>query len=194
MGRHIYQTEGFVIGHKNTGESNRLFYLLTRDFGLVVATAQGVRELKSKLRYTLQYLSYANINLVRGKGIWRLTTAEKLNHINTATKKENRIVAGRITNLLKRLLVHEAKHPDIFEETHEALDFLSKETLSPDEYKALEVIFVMRVLNMLGYWDSSSYSEFLARKQWSTELLSKIAPERKRVIQAINSALRETQL
>ena len=46
---HIYHTEGIILGSRNFGEAGKYYYLLTRDLGLVYASAQGVRKMSSKL-------------------------------------------------------------------------------------------------------------------------------------------------
>ncbi len=48
MSHSIYHTEGFVIASQDTGEANKYYKIYTKDFGLIGATAQGVRHLKSK--------------------------------------------------------------------------------------------------------------------------------------------------
>ena len=72
---HIHHTEAFVLGSSPKGEDSKLLRLYTRELGLVYAHAQAVRKLSSKLRFTLQDFSRASVDLVRGKEIWRVTTA-----------------------------------------------------------------------------------------------------------------------
>ena len=74
MSHHHYDTEGFVLGHLDIKESSRLLYLLTADFGLVLALAQGAREPRSKCAPTSRF-SLLRVGLVRGKEFWRLTSA-----------------------------------------------------------------------------------------------------------------------
>ncbi|MCE9517782.1 recombination protein O N-terminal domain-containing protein, partial [Candidatus Nomurabacteria bacterium] len=71
---HIYHTKSFVIGSYNRGEANKILVLYTREMGLVRAVAQGIRLNKSKLRFGLQDFSYASVDLVRGRDIWRVTS------------------------------------------------------------------------------------------------------------------------
>ena len=65
-----YNTEALVLGSRETGESDRVYALFTKDFGLVRARASSVRSEKSLMRYALQNYSRANVSLVRGGG-WR---------------------------------------------------------------------------------------------------------------------------
>ncbi|HFC76631.1 MAG TPA: hypothetical protein ENJ27_00135 [Candidatus Moranbacteria bacterium] len=69
----IYNTEGIVLSSFGVGEANKFFHIFTRELGLIQATAQSVRELKSKNRYGLQDFSVSDFSLVRGRDIWRIT-------------------------------------------------------------------------------------------------------------------------
>ena len=60
-----YNTEALVLGSRETGESDRVYALFTKDFGLVRARASSVRSEKSLMRYALQNYSRANVSLVR---------------------------------------------------------------------------------------------------------------------------------
>jgi len=71
----IHTTAGFIIFSRPYGEADKLISIFTRDFGLVTATARGIRLEKSKLRYHAQDYSLGVFSLVRGKEFWRLTSA-----------------------------------------------------------------------------------------------------------------------
>ena len=71
----IHTTPGFIIGSRPYGEAGKMLSIFTRDFGLVTATAQGIRLERSKLRYHAQDLSFGSFSLVRGREFWRLTSA-----------------------------------------------------------------------------------------------------------------------
>ena len=54
MAHHVYTTPAYLIESTPSGEANKSYLLFTKDLGMIRATAQGVRLLKSKLRYSLQ--------------------------------------------------------------------------------------------------------------------------------------------
>ena len=64
----IYETEAVILSSTSISEVSRVYTLLTRDFGIILARAEGVRKSSSKFRYVLQNLSLASLSLVRGKG------------------------------------------------------------------------------------------------------------------------------
>src|SRR5690349_11857408 len=71
----IHTTPGFIIGSRPYGEAGKMLSIFTRDLGLVLAAAQGIRLEKSKLRYSAQDYSFGTFSLVRGKEFWRLTNS-----------------------------------------------------------------------------------------------------------------------
>ncbi len=87
---HIYNTEGFVIGGTNVGEANKLLKIFTKDFGMITGSAQGIRHLKSKLRYSLQDFSYSSVSLVKGKEMWRVVNAERKENLFISLRAEKK--------------------------------------------------------------------------------------------------------
>ena len=74
----IHTTPGLIIHSRPYGEAGKLLSIFTRDFGLVLANAQGIRLEKSKLRPFIQDYSFGIFSLVKGKELWRLTSAQSV--------------------------------------------------------------------------------------------------------------------
>lgn len=160
MSYHIYQTEAFIIEANNIGESNKLYTLFTKDLGLIRASAQGVRLLKSKLRYSLQELSFSTLAVVRGKEMWRITSARKL--ISLFDKRlplSLRKMLARLLMFIKRLMPEEGKHEEIFKmiSSISGLCFNSRDLFTVDQPKyieAVEAVAKLYILKVLGYGTS----------------------------------------
>jgi len=193
MSHHIYQTEAFVIDSRPSGEANKIVYLFTKDLGLVVAAAQGVRLLKSKLRYSLQDFSYSKVSLVRGKEMWRLTSAGLVEKL-LAKMSPDSFAFARGLSLVKRLVQGEEKNEALFETLRHAADFLSSREIDQASPEAFEQLLVLRILHTLGYVSLHSFTAFLDNSEWSLPLLERVESERKDIISAINKALTESQL
>jgi len=123
---HLYHTDAFVLGGTPSGEGSKTISLFTRELGFLVASAQSVREERSKLRYGLQDFSYSEITLVRGKEFWRVTNAALKENIFQALvgSREARRMVGRIFALLRRLLAGEEKNEPLFVAVLEGLQFI----------------------------------------------------------------------
>jgi len=195
MSNHIYQTEGLILGSTPVGEANKLFFILTEEFGFIVAVAQGIRELKSKLRYSLQDLSYGRIDLVRGKEIWRITNAEPVNgyHKILSDSDKTRFIT-RILSLLRRLLHGEEQNQDLYNTLKSIFSFLEKEECSTEDLSNLEIMSNLKILYHLGYFEGSGMFSTIIAMPPSRDVFELVVPIRKHALAEINESLRESHL
>jgi DNA repair protein RecO len=191
----IHTTPGFVIDSRPRGEAGKLVSIFTRDYGLVMAAAQGIRLEKSKLRYHVQEYSFGTFSLVRGKEYWRLTSAQETPDQKYKIKSNDDLIA-RAALLLKRLLHGEEPHPELFSIIESCARFLAEnEAVSPEHLKTLESLIILRMLHALGYiGKDADVSEALESGPIDLRLLDSIAPKRTALNQHINKALRESHL
>lgn len=149
---HIHHTEAFVLGSRAKGEDSKLLILFTRELGLIYAHAQGVRKLSSKLRFVLQDFSRINVDLVRGKEIWRLTTATPV-HVESSLylSRESERILARVASLLIRLVTGEEANEEVYGALARTYALLETAGKSPEDFRALELLTVARILTALGY-------------------------------------------
>ncbi|MFA6514896.1 MAG: DNA repair protein RecO [Candidatus Paceibacterota bacterium] len=192
---HIYHTHGFILSSRNRGEANKMLTIYTREMGLVHAAAQGVRLHKSKLRFTLQDFSYVNVDLVRGKELWRVTSAKHITSFPLArSSSQSLLLITRVSSLLERLCNGEGPSEEIFDDFIQALYILDTDDIETKSREALELHLVLRIMNSLGYiGDSDMLAKYLESSfdHSKTEALLK---ERQSIIAHINKALNESQL
>ena len=199
----IYQTEGMILGGTNQREANRFFYIFSENFGLLRATAQSVREVKSKLRYGLQDFSLSQFALARGKGAWRITNVAchgNLYYALRAEKEKLRIVA-RLASLLKQLLPNEIENKNLYQIVRTAVSFLETTSLTAENIEDFEKIILLRILRDLGYFNETkpiskqeTYGVFFNNINWDLALLDKMNPIKRQAILDINDALNATHL
>lgn len=197
MSYHIYHTRGIVLGSAPSGEASRHHLIFTRELGLVWAKAQAVRTLHSKLRYNLIDCTYGDFSLVRGKEVWRLTSAKMhSNHyVDLRHIPEVRNMLTRSVLLLKRLLHGEERHEALFDTVESAIHFAHTHTFTQITLAQFESITVLRILHVLGYLgDSPELSTFVGSTEWSTELLAQFGGYSRQAIATINQSLRESHL
>lgn len=132
MSYHIYTTKGIVLSERPWRESDRIYSILTRELGLVHATAIGVRKEASKLRGAIEPVSLSTVSLVRGKEYWRLTSAEFIRSF----KKSQPLV------LLEQFVAGEAPHAELFDAVEKHME-------------SDELTFVSQILYHLGYLKES---------------------------------------
>ncbi len=191
---HIYHTEAVILGSRNFGETGKYYYLFTRELGLVYARAQGVRKMSSRLRYVLSDYSYIKVDLVRGKDVWRLTSASKTNKLeNIHSNKEAFSVLVKLSNLLYKLLRGEDANTELFDDFINGLFVLEAKKTQID-ITNVEIVMALRILNNLGYVGDQSTLKDLVESPFHEELVYGVSDKRVHAIRAINQALRETQL
>lgn len=138
MAYHIYTTRALVLSYTPVREADRLYSLLTRDLGLLRASALAVRKEASKLRGSLEPITLATVSLVKGKEFWRITSVESIKRIEV--KEE----LARPLALLEKLVQGESAHPELFDTVEEGI----KESEG-------EVRLVANMLYHLGYLQKS---------------------------------------
>jgi recombinational DNA repair protein (RecF pathway) len=182
---HVYTTKAFVIHSSPHGESGKFLLLFTKDFGMIGATAQGIRLIQSKLRYHIQDSSYSSVSVVRGKEVWRLTGAQEL------SGKKSNLLYLRVLKVLRRLIPGEDKNENIFS----IIEELYSTDIVEGDYDTVEGITVLRILYYLGYIrDSEDVSVFLGGNSINSDLISTFNERKTRLIKIINESLKQTQL
>jgi DNA repair protein RecO len=191
---HIYHTEGLILDSRNFGETGKYYRIFTRDLGMIMASAQGVRKISSKLRFVLRDFSYIKIDLVRGKDFWRITSASKTNLLENLVKHPEtlKVFAG-ISSLLSRLLAGEDANQDLFADLLAGL-FVLEKSANLEDSRNIEAVIVLRILNKLGYIGDDEAIVNLMVSPFAEDLVFEAAGKRKKILLQINRALRETHL
>jgi DNA repair protein RecO len=190
---HIYHTEGIILSSRDFGETSRGYYIFTYDFGMIFASAQGVRKLSSRLRFILQNFAYIKIDLVQGKDFWRITSASKTGRLEGLLEPKILRAFINISRLLKRLLADEDKHEALFLDFLDGLFILEKAENS-EEILNIETVIVLRVLNHLGYIGRDTTSQKFIRSPLEVSLVFQVSRDRIKILRQINTALKETHL
>jgi len=112
--RHKYETPALVLTRTPIGEAALLVTILTPEFGLVRARAEGLRRPGAKLAHALQTLDECDVILVRGKEGWRLSGAVLVESWFQLLDHDTRSRVGRIAGLLLRLVHGESTDPELF--------------------------------------------------------------------------------
>lgn len=192
---HIYHTQAIILSSRNTGEANKYLTLYTRELGLVRASAQGVRLTQSKLRYGLQDFSYASIDLVRGRDIWRVTSSIPINSFPfIRTEKKSLSLIFKISKLIERLCTGEEADEKIFDSLVQTLFLLDVENIDDKNREAMELYLVFRIVYELGYvGESKKITEYLG-EDFDHKEVELFLKERTSIVAHINKALRESHL
>jgi len=192
-----YKTKGIVLGGTNIGEGSRSYNIFTQDFGLIHVRAQGIRELKSKLKYSLQNLFLVDLYLVRGKSGWHITESYKIKSITEPFKKNNHKLKAsvRVLFFLKRVLGQEDNNKNLFDIINKGFYFMESENFSEDDVLDIESLIVLRILNNLGYVDDREvFKSLLVDAEYNNDVIMKVRKIKSIIIKEINQSIRASDL
>ncbi len=193
MSHTIYNTEAFVMSSRSSGEADRTFMLFTKDFGVIMAKATGIRKIESRLRFFVQDFKYIDASLVKGKNYWRLISARPIHALNSR-KSLNTPSRIRSLQLVQKLAPTEEPLAELFDELVLAYTFTSRVHPVIDDMQSIEALLALKILHSLGYWgDRASDSEFI-KSPFTETVVAKLKTVKKSIIKEVNKSLSATGL
>ena len=172
MAHQIYLTEGIIIKKRDFGEADRLFWIYTEKFGMIMASAKGVRLEKSKLRGGLHLFSCGKFALVSSREFWKIVDAQDI------CQAKNIEFAGKfsgIVGLLLRMIKGQERNDFVWQELNGLFLALFKNKTEEKDLKDLEINFNAKILRELGY-------------------VADLPKTKKEIVSAINRAIKESML
>jgi DNA repair protein RecO len=187
----IIHTDAFVLKSVESGEANKRVWLFTREFGLIVATVQGVRKAGAKLRSHITDYCYIHADIIKGRDVWRLVSAQiQENPFFGDYDKLRARSYIRALSLVQRFCIEEGVEPELFEHLHKVMETL---TVPSTNAAFFDTVVLWKILVLLGYLDLTEDLQEL----FTTDL-SKVVdlPESvsKRLIKDVTDAIHRTQL
>jgi len=198
---HIYKTQAIILNSYSFKEADKQLSLLTEDFGLIRTIAQGTRKIESKLRPSIQDYSVSEVALVKGRTGWRLTNA-KIDYSISAQIENKKLLKSfaQSLNLIERLVLGESED-GLFKIVLKFAKFYTEhqqQILHTDQIKNLESIFVLNILESLGYIDDNKTPKIVKKEitsRISIDLVNSIeVSHRKELNMIINQSIRESGL
>ncbi len=187
----LHTTLAFVLKSYPHGESNRVYKLFTRELGLLYAHGQGVRELKSRNKYSLQTGGLSEITLVRGKNVWRITGAKSARFF--IFSRRSKIVKEKLLTFIGKSMQAEDVSNDVFDIIISGYFALSNDDVFDSEL--VEIITMLRIIDKIGFLKktgkNANAGDFINSINISNDLLNKVNNQKTFLIKIINEALEE---
>jgi DNA repair protein RecO (recombination protein O) len=144
-----YNVTAIILRSREYGEGNRLFSLLTREFGKLVVVARGVQKPKSKLGPLLQMFAMVDIRLATGKRFDIITGVSMLNaHYALRGDITAFAYASYFSELFDASLEEKQEHPELFDLMYYILDKLTTDSTNPE---MLARFVELKLCHELGY-------------------------------------------
>jgi DNA repair protein RecO len=198
MGHEMHILEGFVLDSSVYGESGRILKILTKEYGVMTVAATGVRELKSKMRGSMDILQLVNFEFVEGREMNRLTGIHELEKFGGIFSGENllqkRRVVSNVVNFVLRTVVGEVKNEKLWESFLEGIrlleDYSDPRGSRGMDWGNFEVLWLIKILVSLGYWQEGKVDQFTQENfaYLSTE------DNKNLLVEEINRAIKSTHL
>lgn len=143
-------TSGMIIKETKVGEGNKIFTLLTADYGKIQASGAGVRSYKSKISSGCSLFCYSDFKLKQGKSrdIYNIVSAEKqMDFYDLRLDIEKLALANYITDLCNRTTVADTDCGNILRLVLNTMYYLQK-----NEYESrIKPVFELRLMAESGF-------------------------------------------
>lgn len=143
------KTDGLIIREINVGENDRIVTILTREKGIVRASAKGARSVKGHLASTCRLLCYSSFTLFRGKDKYIISDAESSELFMGVRNDLQKLALAQYFCELCGFLVPEEEPAEMFLR----LILNSLQLLQNDKrpIQLIKAAFEMRILTLSGY-------------------------------------------
>jgi DNA repair protein RecO len=184
----IYTSLAIIIDSRHQAEADRWITFYTREYGLVSASVKSVRLEKSKLRYSLGLFSVSEVSMVRGRDVWRVTSAA-----HEKTYVGNITSIKKTFSILKRFSGEEVPDRHLFDSLETYLQYVGTER-TVVLLKEAEIGIALHILNRLGYIPSvPTLNDFLAIP-FSSDRLLELSDDLIKAVPLINQAITHAHL
>jgi DNA repair protein RecO (recombination protein O) len=185
----IFVTEGVVLQKQERGEASTRVAVLTRERGLLRATARSARLERSKLRYGLEPLTMARFSFIQGRREWRLVGVEEVRRACCAKDPYALPASARIARLLLRLTPQGEPSQVLYGTIAEGFA-----ALRGPHAAEVEIVVVLRILSHLGYLPESPALAPFIEGDFTIELSARTLASRALLIRTINESLQASGL
>ncbi len=147
-----WRTEGVVLKKTNRGESDRLFMVLTKDFGKLDLWAVSERKITSKLRSGLETLCLSEFEFVQGKNKKTITDTLLKERYDSIRNDLSRLrVAFRILETLDMFLKGPMQDLKIWDLLKDCLLALNDKSFPVQRCSFVYYYFFWNLVSYLGW-------------------------------------------
>jgi DNA repair protein RecO (recombination protein O) len=111
----MIKTEAIILKYSDTNEADRILTIYSKERGKINVSAKGVKKLESKLRYSIEPISYVQMILVEGKNFLILKDAVLIEQFLNIKKDLEKIkIAKKLTDFIDEAMAGEEKDEDVW--------------------------------------------------------------------------------
>lgn len=188
----IFHTDAIVLSSYNTNEANKTVVLFTETFGVLRVRVQGVRKSSAKLRSHILDYGLVRVDVVKGRGMWRMTNARLLEHpLVSATPSMHGRAYVRMLGSIERFSGEELPQPELFAHVRSVLSLLLRMDI---DQKTTDTFLLWKTMVFLGYVavEKEMEKKFLLPLSNAIEAIT--PQEREHLIRSVNDAIAHSHL
>lgn len=194
MSHHIHTTPGIIMNLFPEGEESLIAECLTYDLGRIYLHIQGAKKIQNKHRMAVFLGASVIIDCVSGRQYYRCTgIAERLPIFPKVTNMipYERKTVSQVFGLIQRLVPSGIPIPEVFTVFERFYEQIMSKTMTEYQVQILVLVVQLRILGILGYWNSDWTDEVLDEKSKTFAYVTEHQGSVKRLIERI---LIETQM
>ncbi len=194
MSHQIHITKAIVIKLLPDGEESVIAECITADLGRIYVHVQGARKMQNRHRMMLYPFASIMLGCVQGKSYFRCTGIAERDQVYenlVNLTKERRALLRECFGMIQRLVPGGIPIPEVFSAYEFFVSQILDSNVSDQDTNILLLVAQLRILGILGYWNS----------QWSDEVLDRagktftyVTENKRSVEKLIEKILVETQM
>lgn len=176
------------------GEESVITECLTADLGRIYVHIQGAKKIQNKHRMMVTLFGFVTIDCVEGKRFYRCTGISERKPVYALLSefsKQRNIVLRQTFSILQKLVPSGIPTPEIFLAYENYMIQVLDRNISDEHIDILTLVIQLRILGILGYWNSDWSDDVLAINSKTFEYVVK---NRKSVQKLIERILIDTQM
>jgi DNA repair protein RecO (recombination protein O) len=145
----MIKTEAIILKSDDSNEVDRTLTVYSEKLGKIKVSAKGVKKVESKLRYSIEPISYVGMILVEGKNFLILKDAIIIDQFLKIKKEPEKIrIAKELCGLTDEAIMGEECDEDIWKLVVLTLKSIDEEKVS---LKSVISDFQKNLIKLLGY-------------------------------------------
>lgn len=194
MSHQIHSTPGVIMNIFPEGEESVVAECLTRDLGRVYVHIQGAKKIQNKHRMVVVLFGFVMIDCVEGKHYYRCTGISEWKPVYKSLKNLSgfrKISIRKTFSVIQKLVPSSIPIPEVFSAFELFVISMLKSDISDSDIQILTMVVQLRILGILGYWNSDWTDEVL---QIGGKTFDYVVQNRKSVEKLIERILIDTQM
>lgn len=143
------KTDGLIIRNLNVGEADRIVTILTREKGVVRASARGARRVNSRLSTATRLFCYSDFTLFKSREKYIIDDAQPLEFFMGLNDNLEKLALAQYFAQLDGFLAPEEEYAELY--LRLVLNALHLIVNSSKPLRLVKPVFELRILTMAGY-------------------------------------------